>query len=115
MREEAKKLEEFKEKQKEAKKKVSRVISDVMHWGDHGISSTHTVYSWWLHMMMSFQLEQHMEALHKHKSSQYKKTVDVSKHLNMFESHSELIITGSTWSKLLQGRMTLPISKVSEN
>ncbi|XP_042251309.1 proline-serine-threonine phosphatase-interacting protein 2 isoform X3 [Thunnus maccoyii] len=45
MREEAKKLEEFREKQREAKKKI----------------------------------DQHMDALHKHKSSQYKKTVDSKK------------------------------------
>lgn len=42
MREEAKKLEEFREKQKEARKKVCGFISTVVHWGHRGILLTHS-------------------------------------------------------------------------
>lgn len=73
MREEAKKLEEFREKQKEARKKVGGFISTEVTE-----ASWQHVINWWLDSTLSFQLEQQMDALHKQRSSQFKKTMDVS-------------------------------------
>lgn len=70
MRDEAKKLEEFREKQKEARKKVIS-IATVVHGSDRGILTNN-------YMTLHFQIEQQMDALHKQKSSQFKKTMDVS-------------------------------------
>ncbi|KAJ0057245.1 hypothetical protein NL108_002189, partial [Boleophthalmus pectinirostris] len=68
MREEVKKLEEFRERQKEARKKVTLTVLNTI------------VLRFLLKFLLMFlQIEQHMDALHKQKVSQFKKTLDSKK------------------------------------
>lgn len=70
MREEAKKLEDFRERQKEARKKVCSYIRTVIH--------RHNVNAGDLDVPLSLQIEQNMDALHKQRAAQFKKTMEAS-------------------------------------
>lgn len=74
MKDEVRKLEEFRERQRETRKRVSTFISAMIY---SGISILLTCVTFLP------QIEQHMDALHKLKASQFKKTIDVSRNFKM--------------------------------
>lgn len=70
-------------------KRLGWFISTVMHRGDCSIfPSLCHMQSWWRDTTLSFQIEQQMDVLHKQKSSQFKKTMDVSTNENTSEDQS---------------------------